>query len=136
MHPTPYLFFNGTCRDAIEFYADVFSGDIEMMAPYSDLPPGEGMDVPPEKASWVMHCSLLWPDGGRLMASDIIDGDQPAMAGSSISMALADVETGRRAFDRLAEGGDVGMPYQETFWTPGFGTVSDKFGTRWMVTVA
>ena len=134
MHPTPYLFFRGECRAALELYADVFGGEIEAMMPYSELPPGDDTAVPPEMASWIMHGTLLWPDGGRLMASDTLDADHPRMEGASISMALPDVDAGRRAFERLAEGGEIGMPYESTFWAPGFGTLRDRFGTRWMIT--
>ena len=134
MHPTPYLFFNGTCRAAMEHYAEVFGAEIEAMMAYADLPPSEGMEVPADRADWIMHATILWPDGGSLMASDTISADQPRMEGNSISMALPDVAAARAAFDRLADGGEIGMPFGPTFWTPGFGTLRDRFGTRWMIT--
>ncbi|NBC97059.1 MAG: VOC family protein [Deinococcus-Thermus bacterium] len=134
MQPTPYLFFNGTCRAAMEVYADVFGAAIEAMAPFSELPPSEDVAVPEGKAGWIMHAALRWPDGGLLMASDNLDEDQPRMEGAAISMALPTVEAARAAFDRLAEGGEVGMPFGPMFWTPGFGTLRDRFGTRWMIT--
>ncbi|MEM6739137.1 MAG: VOC family protein [Pseudomonadota bacterium] len=136
MHPTPYLFFDGTCREAMTFYADVFDGTIEMMSPYSELPPGEGMVVREDRANWIMHAAIIWPDGGMLMASDDAGDDPKPMEGNSISMALPTVEAGRVAFERLSEGGAPGKPYGPTFWTPGFGVVRDRFGTRWMVTTS
>ncbi|MEM9250118.1 MAG: VOC family protein [Pseudomonadota bacterium] len=134
MHPTPYLFFGGTCRAALHYYADVFDAELEAMMPFSELPPSEDMQVPADKADWVMHGAIKWADGGLLMASDDISETPQRMEGNSVSMALPSVEAGRTAFERLAEGGDVGMPYGPMFWTPGFGTVRDRFGTRWMIT--
>ena len=136
MHPTPYLFFNGSCREALTFYADVFGAEIEMMSAFSELPPSEEVHVPEGKGDWIMHAAIQWPDGGMLMASDNVAEDQPRMEGNSISMALPTVDAGRAAFERLAEGGEVGTPYGPMFWTPGFGTVRDRFGTRWMITTA
>jgi len=134
MHPTPYLFFNGECRVAMEAYAEIFGARIEAMMTFGALPPGEDFAVPEGREEWIMHAAIRWPDGGRLMASDSVGADQPRMAGNSISMALPTVEAGRAAFDRLAESGEVGTPYGPMFWTPGFGTVRDRFGTRWMIT--
>ncbi len=134
MHPKPYLFFDGTCRAALEHYADIFGAKIEMLMTYAELPPSEDLEVPPEKADWIMHGSLAWPDGGQLMASDTLEGDSSRMDGTSIMMELSSVDAGRSAYDRLAQGGEVGMPYGPTFWAPAFGTVKDRFGTRWMIT--
>lgn len=136
MQPTPYLFFNGTCREAMEHYAEVFGAKVEMMMSFAELPPSEDLVVPEDKKDRLMHAAIQWPDGSMLMASDNLDDDQPAMAGSSISMALPTVAAGQAAFDKLSDGGEIGMPYGPTFWTPGFGTVKDRYGTRWMITTS
>ena len=136
MHPTPYLFFAGTCREAMEAYADIFGGEIEMMSTFAELPPSEDMQVPGDKRDWIMHAALRWPDGGLLMASDTVEDDPPRMEGCAISMELPSGEAGRAAFDRLAEGGEIGMPYGPTFWAEGFGVLRDRFGIRWMITTA
>ena len=134
MHPTPYLFFNdGMCRDALEFYADVFGAEIGMISTFGEMPPSEEMAVPDAMRDHVMHGAITWPDGGLLMASDTLETDQPRMDRNSIHMALPGVDAARAAFDRLAEGGEVGMPFGPTFWAEGFGTVRDRFGTRWMI---
>lgn len=136
MHPTPYLFFAGTCRQAMEAYADIFGGEIETISTFAELPPSEDMQVPEGKRDRIMHASLRWPDGGVLMASDTVEDDPPRMESCAISMELPSVEAGRAAFDRLAEGGEIGMPYGPTFWAEGFGVLRDRFGTRWMITTA
>ncbi len=134
MNPTPYLFFNGNCREALTTYAEVFGGEIEMMLDYAQMPPGE-MEIPEDRKDWIMHGAVQF-DGGLLMASDDASGKFEPMKGSSVHIALPTFAAGQTAFDALAEEGEVGMPYQKTFWTPGFGTVTDKFGTRWMISTS
>ena len=136
MPPTPYLFFAGTCREAMEAYADIFGGEIEMISTFAELPPSEDMQVPEDRRDWIMHASLRWPDGGLLMASDSVEDAPPRMEGCAISMELPSGEAGRAAFDRLAEGGEIGMPFGPVFWAEGFGVLRDRFGIRWMITTA
>ncbi|MEO1678806.1 MAG: VOC family protein [Pseudomonadota bacterium] len=136
MNPTPYLFFNGDCREALELYADVFDAKIEAMMTFAEMPPSEEYPIPDDRKDWIMHGAIQWSDGGMLMASDNAMANSDAMAGNSISMALPTVEAGREAFDRLSQGGEASMSYGPTFWTPGFGTVADRFGTRWMITTS
>jgi len=130
MTPTPYLIFQGTCREAMEIYADVFGGEVGMMM-RADA--AEGFEVAPAKSGWIMHGEVRFA-GGLLMGSDDVMGDTPAMAGCSVMMSLPTVEDGARAFARLAEDGHVEMEYQPTFWSPGFGTLRDRYGINWMIT--
>lgn len=130
MTPTPYLFFNGECREAIETYVEIFSGEVLITMLGTDMPPE--FPVPEERKGWIMHATLKIGDG-ELMASDNIMGDSPKMAGSSVMMSLPTVADARAAFDKLAVGGAVEMPFAPTFWSAGFGTVTDRFGVKWMV---
>lgn len=126
----PYLHFQGTCAEAMAFYAEVFGAtDLQMMR-YSD-----GPEMPPEMAASdrIMHASL-YVGGRSLMASDY----PPGMAGDrqqavSIHHGEPDVASARAIFDKLAVGGEVVMPFAPTFWSQGFGMVKDRFGTHWMV---
>ena len=131
MTPIPYLFFNGTCAEAMAFYVDIFDGEVVAMMPFSDLPPGE-MDLPESAKGLIMHATIRIGDG-HLMASDTITGGTEKMAGVSVNVSLPDVASSKAAFDKLAEGGEITMPYAATFWDPGFGTLVDKFGVHWMV---
>ena len=70
------------------------------------------------------------------MASDDASASSAQMQGNSIHMALPTNDAGKAAFDALAESGEVRMPYQKTFWTPGFGTLTDRFGVQWMVSTS
>ena len=126
----PYVHFDGTCAEAMAFYALVFGAtDLQLMR-YSDAPAGTP-DMPPTDR--IMH-SQLSANGGTLMASDYPPG-MPAQTqtGFSVMTTPATVPEGQRLFDALRTGGVVIMPFGPTFWSPGFGMVKDRFGTHWMV---
>ena len=131
--PTAYLQFDGTCTEALNFYAETLGGKVLMMSKYSDAPPNENM--PSVQAHWVMHGRLEWPSGGMLMGSD--GGMEPyaGIKGVSLSINCTDVAEGQRVFDLMAAGGSVTMPFSVTFWSPGFGMLVDRFGVPWMVNV-
>lgn len=126
MQPVPYLFFRGTCEEAIRAYARVFgSPDPEIM--YArDAPEGETSGL--ENA--VMHAALKVGDGW-LYASDYSKAEP--MAGASIAVTQRTADESRRVFDALVEGGQVEMPLAATFWSPAFGALTDRWGTRWMI---
>ena len=126
---TPYVFFQGTCAEAMQFYVDVFGGDIVMAMKASDMP---DYPVPDDKKDWMAHMTVKFPSGALHGSDDIMGGSAP-MAGCSIMMELPTAADGQTAFDQLAEGGQVEMPYEATFWSPGFGTLTDRFGTKWMI---
>jgi PhnB protein len=136
MNPTPYLIFNGTCREAMTAYADILGGKIDMLMEARELPEGEVPGgVPEDKADWILHCGVRF-DGGQLMGSDDVFGEAAPMAGCSVMVALESDVRARAVFDALAEGGTVQMPYAPTFWSAGFGTLTDRFGVHWMVDCA
>lgn len=130
MTPIPYLFFNGQCAEALAAYADIFGGEILEQLPATQMPPE--YPVAEERKDWVMHARMKIGEG-HLMASDYIMGESAAMAGSSVMMDFPTAAEGKAAFDRLAEGGQVEMPWAPTFWAAGFGTLTDKFGIKWMI---
>ena len=130
MNPTPYLTFKGTCRQAMTAYAEIFGGEFTMMMTAEEFP---GFDAPPEMANWIMHAMLAFEGGGLLMASDDMMGDNGAMQGSWVMMEMPSIDAARGAFDKLADGGEVTMPFGPTEWAEGFGMVDDQFGTRWMI---
>ncbi|MCR9137493.1 MAG: VOC family protein [Alphaproteobacteria bacterium] len=130
MTPTPYLFFNGQCAEALAAYADIFGGEIMETMPASQMPPD--FPVPDDRKDWIMHARLRIADG-YLMASDNIMGNSEAMAGASVMMSFPTAAEGKSVFDRLCEGGDVQMAWAPTFWSAGFGTLTDRFGVKWMI---
>ena len=126
MQPVPYLFFKGTCEEAIRAYARIF-GSPEPQIMRAGEGPAEYVGANPDA---VMHAALKVGDGW-LYASDWSDA-QP-MSGSCIAVSFPSVEKSREIFDALAQGGKVEMPLEKTFWSPGFGQVTDRWGTRWFV---
>jgi PhnB protein len=128
------LSFKGQCREAFEFYARVLGGKITAAMRYGDGPPE--MPIGPQYADQLMHCWLEIGDQA-IMGSDGIpefapNYDKP-MNGFDVTLHTDDVTKARRWYDALCEGGRPTMPFAETFWSPGFGGLVDKFGVPWMV---
>ena len=130
MEFSPYLLFNGDCAEAFKFYEQVLGGKIEAMMPFAGSPSAES--APPEWGDKILHASMKI-DGQYIMASDAPPGHFAKPQGISVSIALNDRDKGESIFNSLAEGGDVQMPFQKTFWASGFGMCTDRFGIPWMV---
>lgn len=127
-----YLFFSGgQCAEAFERYREVFGGELSVMR-MSDVPQEERM--PGAAPDSVMHASLTAGDA-LLMGSDDPTGDGGPKLGFSVSWSAPDVEGAKRVFEALAEGGEVTMPLEPAFWSAAFGTLTDRFGTPWMIDV-
>ncbi|MEA3030167.1 MAG: PhnB protein [Sphingomonadales bacterium] len=125
----PYLHFDGDCREAFAFYREVLGGDLATMLTYRDGPAGL---AGPEWAEKILHATLLI-GGQELLGSDAMPGSYQPPAGFDVTIAEVGVEEGKRIFAALGEGGTATMPMQETFWTAGFGMLTDRFGIRWMI---
>ncbi len=131
----PYLFFGGNCEEALEFYQAALGAEIDMIMRYKDAPeqPPEGM-LAPGYENKVMHASFrVGP--AVVMASDGC-GEACDFGGFALSLSLENAAACEKAFAALTAGGEVKMPLGETFWSPCFGMVQDKFGVLWMITVA
>lgn len=136
MHLQPYLFFEGRCEEAVEFYRQALGAEVEMLMRFKDSPesPPPG-SVPPGSEDKVMHMSFRIGDT-TVMASDGRCAGDPGFKGFSLSLTVPDEATAERLFEALAEGGQVQMPLAKTFFSPRFGMVADRFGVSWMVSVA
>jgi PhnB protein len=130
MQPTAYLFFPGNCAEALKCYADVFGGEIIATMPASELPPE--YPIPDDRKNWVLHATLKIGDG-HLMASDDVFLDASPMAGCAVNVSLPSVEKAKAAFDALAQDGEIEMAFEPTFWAAGFGSLTDRFGIKWMI---
>ena len=126
-----YLFFDGTCAEAMRFYERTLGGKLEAMMTHAQAP--EAAKTPPGSADRILHARLVI-DGHVLMASDSMPG-QPygGMKGFSLSLGYPTVAEAKKAFGALSEGGKVVMPLDKTFWAEAFGMLVDRFGTPWMV---
>ena len=130
MQLNPYLFFSGQCEAAFKFYEKVLGGKIEGMLTHAGTPAEE--HVPAEWRDKIMHARMTIGDS-VLMASDAPPDHSEKPGGFSVSLQFKDVAEAERIFQALAENGTVRMPFAQTFWSPGFGMLVDKFGIPWMV---
>ena len=135
MQIQPYLFFDGRCEEAIEFYKSRLGAKVEMLMRYKESPePPQPGTMPPGSEDKVMHSSLRIGDA-VLMASDGHCAGKPSFQGFSLSLTARDEAEADRLFGALADGGQVQMPLGKTFFSPRFGMVADRFGVSWMVIV-
>ena len=133
MSLSTYLFFDGNCREAFEFYRSVFGGEYLALQTFGDGPPD--MNVPEAEKDRIMHVSL--PVGSSvLMGSDSMSAfGPPPVQGTNFALSI--VGESREHCDevlaKLSEGGTVKMPLEETFWGAYFGCWTDRFGIDWMI---
>ncbi len=136
MRVQPYLFFDGRCEEAIEFYKRALGAEVLALMRFRESPdpPPPGM-LAPGSEDKVMHASLRIGET-EVMASDGRCAGKPAFQGVSLSLSVPGEAEADRLFDALAEGGQVQMPIGRTFFSPRFGMVADRFGVSWMVVAA
>jgi PhnB protein len=130
----PYLFFNGRCDEAVEFYRKALGAEVQMLMRYKESPePPQPGTVPPGWENKVMHASLRIGET-VVMASDGC-GEKANFEGFSLSLSVPNEAEADRAFAALSAGGQVRMPLAKTFWSPRFGMLQDRFGIGWMISV-
>lgn len=134
MQVQAYLFFDGRCEEALEFYRRTLGAEVQMLMRFKDSP--DTQDCPPGAGNEdkVMHANFKVGET-QLMASDGRCTGQPNFQGFALSLSPKDVAEAERLFNALADGGQVQMPLAQTFWSPRFGMVADRFGVTWMINV-
>jgi PhnB protein len=130
MQLNPYLSFDGRCEAAFKFYAKVLDGKIEAMMTHKGTPMEK--HVPAAWRKKILHACLVAGDN-TLMGSDAPPEQYEATKGISVALIFKDVKEGKRIFNALSKKGTVQMPFQETFWSSGFGMLVDQFGTPWLI---
>jgi len=137
MQVQPYLFFDGRCEEALDFYKTSLGAKVDMLMRFKEAP-AEGQDPntcgAPGNAEKIMHAAFQIGDT-TVMASDGYAKGHPEFKGFSLSLAAKDEADAKRIFAALGESGQVQMPMMKTFFSPCFGMVADKFGVGWMVIV-
>jgi PhnB protein len=132
----PYLFFEGRCEEALEFYKKAIGAEVTMLMRYKDNPePPEASKAPPGSENKVMHANFRVGET-EVMASDGMCQGRPSFRGFSLTLTAKDEAEAKRLFGALAEGGEVRMPLARTFFSPSFGMLADRFGVGWMVLAA
>lgn len=128
-----YLTFTGNCREAMTHYAGIFgAADLQIMG-FGDAPEGQ---APAGAGNRVMHSQFSAGPGAPLMGADLPEGMAARGGQATVFHAAPTLERAQEIFAALAQGGRVDFPFQATFWSPGFGGLTDQFGTAWMITVA
>lgn len=125
-----HLGFNGQCKEAMTFYAQLLGGDIEMMLPYRETPMAN--DMPGDQQDLIIH-SQINIGGRRIMGADAPAGYYRPVQGASVQLEYESLEKAEQIFLQLAEGGTIVMPFESTFWARGFGMLNDRFGIAWMI---
>ena len=135
MQVEPYLFFDGRCEEAIEFYKATLGAEVTMLARFKDAPSSEPGMTPPGSENKVMHARFHLGDTA-VLASDGQCLGNPSFKGFSLSLNAASEDDAAKMFTALSDGGQVQMPLTKTFFSPAFGMVANRFGVSWMVYVA
>src|ERR1039458_5893524 len=128
----PYLFFDGRCEEALEFYKRVLGAEVLMLVRYKENP--DPSHNPPGSENKVMHARFR-VGGSVVMVSDGHCKGNPAFEGFSLSLTVSAEADAGRFFNALADGGKIQMPLEKTFFSPRFGMVTDRFGVLWMILV-
>jgi PhnB protein len=132
MFVQPYLNFDGRCDEALEFYRTAVGAEVQFLMRFKDSP--DQTNISPASAEKVMHCSFRVGDS-VINASDGHCMNQKKFDGVSLSLSVDTVEQAERYFAALGAGGRVDMPMTQTFFSPRFGMLVDRFGLCWMVLV-
>ena len=132
MQIEPYLFFEGRCEEALDFYRKALDAEVTTLLRYKESP--DPNMAPAGFEDKVMHAVIRFGDT-TIMASDGMCSGHLAFQGFSLSLTLTNKDRAKRLFTALSDGGQVQMPLAKTFWSPLFGMVADRFGVSWMIIV-
>jgi len=132
MQVQPYLFFDGRCDQALEFYKTAVGADVKMLMRWKDSP--DPSMCTPGNADKVMHAQFQVGET-TIMTSDGRNTGAPKFEGFALTIAAKTEAEADKLFGALSDGGQVTMPMHKTFFSPRFGMLADKFGVNWMILV-
>jgi len=133
MNVQPYLFFDGRCEEALEFYKQAIGAEVGMLMRFKDAP--DQSMITPGAENKVMHAQVQIGDARVLMSDGHCQG-KTNFQGFALTINANSEAEADKTFAALAEGGQVTMPLGKTFFSRRFGMLADKFGVGWMVLVA
>jgi PhnB protein len=135
MEIQPYLFFQGRCEEAAEFYRRAVGAEVTMSMRWKDNPEaGKPGTIPPGSENKIMHMEMRI-GGSTILASDGESSGAASFQGFALSLLVKSEAEADRAFAALSDGGEVRMPLTKTFFSSKFGMLADRFGVMWMVYV-
>lgn len=132
MKVQPYVFFDGNCDEALEFYKRALGAKVTALMRWKEAP--DQSMVTPGSENKVMHSSFQVGET-EILASDGRNTGKPSFQGFALTITAANDAEAKRIFNALADGGQVQMPLEKTFFASSFGMAADKFGVGWMVIV-
>lgn len=124
----PYIAFKGNCQEAMDFYKDALGAEVLFTQTYGNSPMS---DMAP--ADKIMHSTIQIGESKIMMCDDMRPEAGETGGNISLAIGLDDTEKAKLLFNNLADGGNVTMPLDKTFWAEAFGMLTDKFGINWMV---
>jgi len=140
----PYLNFDGNAKEATHYYLEALDGELLGITTFGEAPKDDSIEsveseefsLPPGVEDLIMNAQIRLKNGAMLMISDVFPGRE-FHDGNNLSLTLTydDVEEARAVFNRLAEGGSIGMELQQTFWSPLYGSLKDRYGVEWQISV-
>ena len=128
-----HLSFDGQCEAAFRTYQRILGGELSTLLTFGDSPLAS--QVPPEWQSRILHATLVVGDQ-EFLGSDAFPNAYEKPQGFSVTLGVAELSQAKNVFSLLAENGRVQMPFQETFWSPGFGVLVDRFSVPWEINCA
>jgi PhnB protein len=133
MQISPHLCFDGQCREAMQLYQSVLGGTLQTMLTYGETPMASSID-----SKWhdrIVHATLVL-DEIELTGVDMVAGSYQRPQGFFVTLTVAEIVSAREIFRALSQGGIVQLPFEKTFWSPGFGVLVDRFGIPWEINTA
>ncbi len=133
MHVQAYLFFEGRCEEALEFYESALGAEIGMIKRFRENPDDPQRTMfPPGAEDKIMHASMRIGETTVLLSDGRCSGD-PSFGGMSLTLTVPNEDEAGRAYKALSTGGQIRMPLRRTFFSPAFAMVADPFGVGWMI---
>ena len=137
MQVQPYLFFDGRCEEALDFYKKPLGAKVEMMMRFKENPDKDkNPNCMPADDNKIMHAAFKVGDTMVMGSDGMAAGGKPEFKGFSLTVSAKDDAEAEKTFAALSDGGKVEMPLTKTFFSSKFGMLNDKFGIGWMVIVA
>jgi PhnB protein len=133
MKVEPYLFLDGRCEEALEFYKKAIGAEVTSLMRFKESP-DQSMVHGGQDGNKILHASFRVGET-TIMASDGENKGNPNFQGFGLSIAVKTEAETKKLFNALAEGGRVQLPLTKTFFSPSFGMVADRFGIMWMLII-